>query len=109
MNLRTRAGILQAIWDKIEVEDKNKIVGIDIWFRGKGQLCFLVTDNKLTFDPQWEDLEKVNTMSFLGELYQELPFVDETVVSFSTEVKWCPKKEYKTASWKEETQKLSLF
>ena len=111
MNLRTRTGILQAIWNKIEVENKDNIIALDIWVRGRGsgQLCFLVTDGKLTFDPQWEDLEKVNTMSFLRELYRELPFVDETVVSFSTEVEWCPKKEYKTASWKEESQKLLLF
>lgn len=105
MNLRTRAGIVQAIWDKIKIAEKENVITLDLWFWGSSDLLsFVISNGKMSFHPNCEKLEKVNTMKYLKDVYNSLYSAKDALVCWSNPAR----KAHLIANWDEDSKELTL-
>ena len=104
-NLNTKTEILQAIWNTIDPIEKSQVVAFDLWIAGENNsISFALIGDELTLCLSCKELEKVNTVEFLKDLYFELCYAKEAVVTWGNPAR----KGHLIASWNEETQTLKL-
>lgn len=80
-NLRTKQGILKALWEKTQVEDKEKVISISFFLCGGVQIPLQISEKDVTLHPETENVEKINTISYLKYVYYNLDLICTAVVS----------------------------